>query len=75
MAASWQLSLGKWMNTYIWGHTAFLVILFHMNLKHAHLADDVPVGETDNHPVLWCVVLVLILYNKALASKVVSLSL
>lgn len=41
----------------------------------AYLADDVPVGETDNHAVLGCVVLVLILNNKALASKEVSLSL
>lgn len=50
-------------------------MVYSINLKHAHLADDVPVGETDNHPILGCVVLVLILYNKALASKVVSLSL
>lgn len=41
----------------------------------AHLADDVPVRETDNHPVLGCVVLVLVLYDQALASKEVSLSL
>lgn len=42
---------------------------------YAYLADNVPVGETDNHPVLGCVVLVLILYNQALTSKEVSLSL
>lgn len=42
---------------------------------NAHLADDVPVRETDNHPVLRCVVLVLILYDQALAGKKVSLSL
>lgn len=42
---------------------------------YAHLADDVPVRETDNHPVLGCVVLVLILYDQALTSKEVSLSL
>ncbi len=41
----------------------------------AHLADDIPVGETDDHPVLGCVVLVLILNDQALTSKVVSLSL
>lgn len=51
------------------------MILYSIGLKHAHLADDVPVGETDNHPVLGCVVLVLILNDKALAGKVVSLSL
>lgn len=42
---------------------------------HAHLTDDVPVRETDNHPVLRCVVLVLILDDQALASEEVSLSL
>lgn len=42
---------------------------------YAYLADNVPVGETDNHPVLGCVVLVLILNNQALTSKEVSLSL
>lgn len=41
----------------------------------AHLADNVPVGEADNHPVLGCVVLVLILDDKALTSKEVGLSL
>lgn len=41
----------------------------------AHLADNVPVGEADNHPVLGCVVLVLILNDKALTSKEVGLSL
>lgn len=41
----------------------------------AYLADDVPVGEADNHPVLGCVVLVLILNDKALTSKEVGLSL
>lgn len=45
------------------------------NVLWAHLADDVPVGKTDNHPVLGCVILVLVLYHKALASKVISLSL
>lgn len=40
-----------------------------------HLATDVPVGETDNHPVLGCVVLVLVLYDQALAGKEVSLAL
>lgn len=49
--------------------------LYSIGLKHAHLADDVPVGETDNHPVLGGVVLVLILNDKALASKEVGLSL
>lgn len=43
--------------------------------KQVHLTDDVPVGEADNHPVLWCVVLVLVLDHQALAGKVVSLSL
>lgn len=46
-----------------------------MVLTKAHLADNVPVGEADNHPVLGCVVLVLILNNKALTSKEVGLSL
>lgn len=52
-----------------------LSILYLTILYNAHLADNVPVGETDNHPVLGCVVLVLVLNDKALASKVVSLTL
>lgn len=40
-----------------------------------YLADDVPVRETDNHPVLGCVVLVFVLDDQAFTSKVVSLSL
>lgn len=43
--------------------------------QDAHLADDVPVGEPDDHAVLRRVVLVLILDNQALTSKKVSLSL
>uniref|UniRef100_A0A0E9XCW7 Uncharacterized protein n=1 Tax=Anguilla anguilla TaxID=7936 RepID=A0A0E9XCW7_ANGAN len=39
------------------------------------LADNVPVGEPDDHPVLGCVVLVLVLDDQALAGKVVGLSL
>lgn len=46
-----------------------------MVFTEAHLADNVPVGEADNHPVLGCVVLVLILNHKALTSKEVGLSL
>lgn len=42
---------------------------------YAHLADDVPVRKTDNHPVLGCVVLVFILNDQALTSKEVSLAL
>lgn len=42
---------------------------------NAYLADDVPVGEADNHPVLGCVVLILVLNDQALASKEVSLAL
>lgn len=42
---------------------------------YAHLADDVPVRETDNHPVLGCVVLVFILNDQSLTSKEVSLPL
>lgn len=40
-----------------------------------HLANYVPVGEPDNHPVLGCVVLVLVLDYKALTCKVVRLPL
>lgn len=47
----------------------------HWSQQEAHLADNVPVGEADNHPVLRCVVLVLILNHKALTSKEVGLSL
>lgn len=41
----------------------------------SYLADDVPVGETDNHPILGCVVFVFVLDNKALPSKEVRLAL
>lgn len=48
---------------------------FRWKLSCAHLADDVPVRETDNHTVLGGVVLVLILDDQALTGKEVSLSL
>lgn len=40
-----------------------------------YLADDIPVGEADNHPIFGCVVLVFILDDQALTGEVVSLSL
>ncbi len=43
--------------------------------EFGHLADNVPVRKADDHPVLGCVVLVLILNDQALTSKEVSLSL
>lgn len=39
------------------------------------LAADVPVGEPDNHAVLGCVVLVLVLHNQTLSGIEVSLPL
>lgn len=42
---------------------------------YTHLADDVPVGGADNHPILGCVVLILVLNNQALSGKVISFSL
>jgi len=43
-------------------------------IKGSNLAADVLVGEADNHAILWRVVLVLVLYNKATTSIVVGLS-
>lgn len=46
-----------------------------LTLPHTHLTDDVPVGEADDHPVLGCIVFVLVLDDQAFAGKVVSFSL
>lgn len=46
-----------------------------VSILSTHLAYDVPVGEADNHPILGCVVLVLVLNNQALSGKVISFSL
>ncbi len=42
------------------------------SLSVTDLAADVPVGEPDNHPVLGCVVLVLVLHDQALAGEIIS---
>lgn len=42
---------------------------------YAHLTDDIPVGEPDDHPVLGGVVLVFVLDDKAFSGEVVGLSL
>lgn len=43
-----------------------------ISLSATDLAADVPVGGPDDHPVLWCVVLVLVLHNQALAGIIIS---
>lgn len=42
---------------------------------NAHLADDVPVGESYNHPVFRSIVLVLVLNHQTLAGKEVRFTL
>lgn len=40
-----------------------------------YLTDDIFVCETNNHPVLWCIVFIFILNNKSLSCKVICLTL
>lgn len=68
-------SFSSWMHLKLHGIGDSRAQVGPYTLTPTHLTDDVSVGEADDHPVLGCVVFVLVLDNQAFAGKVVSFSL